>query len=92
MPIAVRHIESVMRMSEAVARMNLRDHVRDDDVDVAIRTLLESFIQAQKFSVMRSLRRSFAKYLSYKRDHNEARVFLTRLLHPRLAIPLHAFT
>ena len=31
-PIAVRHIESVMRMSEAVARMNLRDHVRDDDV------------------------------------------------------------
>ena len=37
-----------MRMSEAHARMHLRDHVRDDDVDMAIRMTLESFIQAQK--------------------------------------------
>ena len=36
-PIAVRHIESVMRMAEASARMHLRDHVRDDDVDLAIK-------------------------------------------------------
>ena len=36
-PIAVRHIESVMRISEAHAKMHLRDHVRDDDLDVAIR-------------------------------------------------------
>ena len=27
-PIAVRHIESVMRMAEAHAKMHLRDHVR----------------------------------------------------------------
>lgn len=44
-PIAVRHIESVMRMAEARARMHLRESVREDDVDVAIgerlfRTLL----------------------------------------------------
>ena len=37
MPIAVRHIESVMRMAEASAKMQLRDHVRDDDVDMAIK-------------------------------------------------------
>ena len=36
-PIAVRHIESVMRMAEASARMHLRDHVREDDVDLAIK-------------------------------------------------------
>jgi DNA replication licensing factor MCM2 len=36
-PIAVRHIESVMRMAQASARMNLREHVRDDDVDLAIK-------------------------------------------------------
>ena len=36
-PIAVRHIESVVRMSESFARMHLRDHVRDDDVDNAIK-------------------------------------------------------
>lgn len=38
-PIAVRHIESVMRMAEASARMHLREHVRDDDVDLAIKVV-----------------------------------------------------
>ena len=32
-PIAVRHIESVLRMSEAFAKINLRDYVRSDDID-----------------------------------------------------------
>ena len=36
-PIAVRHIESVVRMSVAFARIHLRDHVREDDVDNAIK-------------------------------------------------------
>lgn len=42
--IAVRHIESVIRMSEAHARMHLRETVRDDDVNVAIGVMLEGFI------------------------------------------------
>ena len=33
-PITVRHIESIIRMAEANARMHLRDFVRDDDVNV----------------------------------------------------------
>lgn len=44
-PIAVRHIESVLRMSEANAKMHLRDYVRSDDIDLAIEMLLESFLQ-----------------------------------------------
>ena len=56
-PIAVRHIESVIRMSVAHARMHLRDQVNDDDVDVAISTLLKSFIATQKRSVQMSLRK-----------------------------------
>ena len=32
-PIAVRHIESVLRMSESHAKMHLRDYVRTDDID-----------------------------------------------------------
>jgi DNA replication licensing factor MCM2 len=36
-PIAVRHIESILRMSEACARMHLRDYVREDDVDMALK-------------------------------------------------------
>eukprot|EP00904_Undaria_pinnatifida_P012237 jgi/Undpi1/8143/HiC_scaffold_24.g10614.m1 len=67
-PIAVRHIESVMRMAEARARMHLRESVREDDVDVAIATILESFIQAQKMSVRRALRRGFRKYLADPSD------------------------
>lgn len=67
-PIAVRHIESMMRMAEAHAKMHLRDYVRDDDMDASIRMMLESFITAQKFSVRRSLRRSFAKYISSGED------------------------
>lgn len=43
-PIAVRHIESVLRMAEAYARMHLRDYVRSDDLDYAIDMLLESFL------------------------------------------------
>ncbi len=53
MPIAVRHIESVMRMSEASAKMHLREHVREDDVDMAIKVMLESFLQAQKVGCRR---------------------------------------
>lgn len=67
-PIAVRHVESIMRMSEAHAKMHLRDHVRDDDMDMAIKMMLESFIVAQKFSVRRALRRSFAKFITSGED------------------------
>ncbi|KAJ1924247.1 MCM DNA helicase complex subunit [Tieghemiomyces parasiticus] len=70
-PITVRHIESMVRMAEAHARMHLRDYVRGDDIDVAIRTMLESFIGAQKLSVMRGLRRQFSKYVNYARDNDE---------------------
>lgn len=67
-PIAVRHIESIMRMAEAHAKMHLREYVRDDDMDASIRMMLESFIMAQKFSVRRALRRSFAKFITTGED------------------------
>jgi DNA replication licensing factor MCM2 len=67
-PIAVRHVEAVMRMAEAHAKMHLRDYVRDDDMDASIRMMLESFITAQKFSVRRALKRSFGKFLTTGQD------------------------
>ena len=57
MPITARHIESLLRIAEANARMYLRDHVHDDDINMAIRVLLESFIDTQKFAVMRNMRK-----------------------------------
>jgi DNA replication licensing factor MCM2 len=56
-------------MAEAHARMHLRDNVRDDDVDVAISVLLESFIQTQKVSVAKLIRKKFSTYLTFK-DEN----------------------
>lgn len=53
--MTVRHIESMIRMSEAHAKMHLRDYVRDDDVNMAIRVALDSFITAQKYSIAKAL-------------------------------------
>ncbi|KAL9691271.1 hypothetical protein QQ045_011691 [Rhodiola kirilowii] len=77
-PIAVRHIESMIRMSEAHARMHLRQHVTQEDVDMAIRVLLESFISTQKFGVKKALEKSFRKYTTYKKDYNGLLLHLLR--------------
>ncbi|XP_070557526.1 DNA replication licensing factor mcm2-like [Ptychodera flava] len=79
-PITVRHIESMIRMAEAHARIHLRDHVNEDDVNMAIRVMLESFIDTQKYSVMRSMRKNFARYLGFRRDNNELLLFLLKQL------------
>ena len=75
-PITVRHLESMIRMAEASAKMHLRDYVRSDDIDVAIRTTVESFVNAQKMSVKRTLERGFRKYIHQARDHDELLAFL----------------
>ncbi|KAK9277392.1 hypothetical protein L1049_006935 [Liquidambar formosana] len=79
-PIAVRHIESMIRMSEAHARMHLRQHVTQEDVDMAIRVLLDSFISTQKFGVQKALQKSFKKYMTFKKDYNELALCLLREL------------
>merc|ERR1712086_228455 len=79
-PITVRHIESMIRIAESHAKMHLREFVRDDDVNMAIRVMLESFIDTQKFSVMKSMKRKFSRYLSFKRDNNELLLFVLKQL------------
>ena len=50
-------------MAESHAKMHLRDYVMEDDINMAIRVMLESFIDTQKFSVMRSMKKvSFLLY------------------------------
>jgi DNA replication licensing factor MCM2 len=79
-PITVRHIESMIRIAESHAKMHLREFVRDDDVNMAIRVMLESFIDTQKFSVMKSMKRKFSRYLAFKRDNNELLLFVLKQL------------
>ncbi|XP_052781535.1 DNA replication licensing factor mcm2-like [Mya arenaria] len=79
-PITVRHIESMIRMAESHAKMHLRDYVNEEDVNMAMRIMLESFISTQKFSVMRSMRKTFGRYLAFKKDNNELLLFILKQL------------
>lgn len=56
-PITVRHLESMIRMAEASAKMALREHVRADDINLAIEVAIGSFVSAQKMSIMKTLQR-----------------------------------
>ncbi|GAU93295.1 hypothetical protein RvY_05258-2 [Ramazzottius varieornatus] len=78
--ITVRHIESIIRLSEAHAKMHLREYVNEDDVNSAIQVCLKSFVDAQKFSVKKNMEHIFSRYLSYRRDNNELLLFMVRQL------------
>lgn len=56
-PITVRHLESMIRMAEASAKMSLREYVRADDIDMAISVAVGSFVSAQKMSIKKTLER-----------------------------------
>jgi len=56
-PITVRHLESMIRMAEASAKMALREYVRADDIDLAIEVAVGSFVSAQKLSIKKTLQR-----------------------------------
>lgn len=56
-PITVRHLESMIRMAEASAKMALREYVRADDIDLAISVTVGSFVNAQKMSIKKTLER-----------------------------------
>ncbi|KAF4598531.1 DNA replication licensing factor MCM2 [Pleurotus pulmonarius] len=75
-PITVRHLESMIRMAEASAKMALREYVRADDIDLAIEVAVGSFVSAQKMSIKKTLQRGFRKYLTQSRDHEELLAFV----------------
>ncbi len=57
LPITVRHLESTIRMAEASAKMHLREYVRADDMNLAIKVTVGSFVSAQKMSIKKTLER-----------------------------------
>lgn len=80
LPITVRHIESMIRMAESFAKMHLREFVHDEDVNMAVRMMLESFVETQKYSVMKSMKQVFQRYLLFKKDHSELLFYILRQL------------
>lgn len=80
LPITVRTVESIIRMSEAHARMHLRNHVQDVDVNMSIRMTVESFIQAQNHSVMARVQSIFGKYLAFQKGNLDLLFFILQQL------------
>ncbi|VDL65929.1 unnamed protein product [Nippostrongylus brasiliensis] len=54
--------------------------VNDDDVQAATRIMLESFINTQKASIMRQMRKTFSKYLTVNRSSGELLLFVLKQL------------
>lgn len=68
--IVIRHLESLIRMAQASARMHLRNIVSNADLDIAINIMLTTFIDTQKHNTQKQLRNKFKRYLHSKKDHN----------------------
>jgi len=51
----VRNLDSIIRLSEAYAKMQLEEYVGSIHIKMAIKTVLQSFIGTQKGSISRSL-------------------------------------
>ncbi|KAK4498111.1 hypothetical protein PRZ48_010767 [Zasmidium cellare] len=61
-PITVRHLESILRISESFAKMRLSEYCNAADIDRAIAVAVDSFVGSQKVSCKKALARAFAKY------------------------------
>ncbi|QPG73425.1 MCM DNA helicase complex subunit [Brettanomyces nanus] len=70
-PITVRHLESILRMAEAFAKMRLNEYVSSTDLDRAIKVVIDSFVGTQKVSIRKQLQRSFMKYTLPLRGHGQ---------------------
>lgn len=87
MPMTVRHLESMLRQSEAHAKMHLREYVTDEDINVAIRVTLNTFIASQKYAVAQRLKRSFARYIALKSDEQALLLFMLQGPSPSPPLP-----
>ncbi|WUR03358.1 DNA replication licensing factor MCM2 [Vairimorpha necatrix] len=76
LPITVRHIECIIRISEAFAKMELRNYVSFEDIDEAISVVLDSFMGAQKYSVTKNMRKKFLKY--FKKSNADVIIFILK--------------
>lgn len=68
--IVTRHLESLIRMSQASARIHLRNIVSDQDLDIAIGIMLNTFIETQRHNTQKQLRKTFQRYLHSRTEHN----------------------
>jgi len=61
--MTVRHIEAMLRMSQAFARLKLKNVVEKEDIDHSISIMLNCFCQSQKLSLAEELRQKFRGFI-----------------------------
>ncbi|KAL8822245.1 MAG: hypothetical protein Q9191_007018 [Dirinaria sp. TL-2023a] len=71
-PITVRHLEAIIRISEAFCKMRLSEYCTSQDVDRAIAVTVDSFVGAQKVSCKKALSRAFAKYTLHRSGKSQS--------------------
>jgi len=85
-PMTARHVDSIMRLTEASAKMELRQHCTSADLDWALSVTLESFIQSQKHQVAEELRKRFRQYIAHATPiSDQIMILLDRLFRDRHA-------
>ena len=60
--MTVRHVESMVRIAEANARMELRSTVNKKDIDHAISVMLRSFCDTQRHGFQNELKKRFKHF------------------------------
>lgn len=78
--ITVRQLESIIRISEAHAKMHLSQNVTDKDINFAIGLVLRSFVSTQKYANKKVLDKQLSKYLEYGRDRNDLLLYLLKTM------------
>lgn len=82
-PVSVRHLESIIRIAEARARLHLRNEVRPDDFRVSTGLFLRAFVRCQKSSARSAVLKRFAPFLTSSSDFHPV---ILHILNQRLAL------
>ena len=78
--IVVRHLESLIRLSTASAKLHLRNEVTEKDCHISIGILLNSFIKSQKPSIAQNLKKKFTSFLKRVESNNSKLAYILNTL------------
>lgn len=78
--ITIRQLESIIRISEAHAKMHLSPNVTEKDINFAIGLVLRSFVSTQKYANKKVLDKRLSRYLEYGKDRNDLLLYVLQTM------------